>query len=83
MSTLHLALYSFGSSLTPTGSSIVLEWLETIANSSHFINGSESDLVEKWPSGQAILASFLVINISYHFDFPFQLKRKKKKTLTI
>ena len=33
MSSLHLALYSFGSSLTQTGSSSVLELLETIGNS--------------------------------------------------
>ena len=54
MSSLQMALYSFGSSLTHTGSTSPPVWFETIANSSHFINGSESELVEKWPSGQAI-----------------------------
>ena len=38
ISSLGLALYSLGSSLTQTGSSSVLELLETIGNSDHHKN---------------------------------------------
>ena len=46
MSSLHLALYSFGSSHTQTGSSSMLELLETLGNSDLYLPSLSQDAIK-------------------------------------